>query len=63
MTAHPNAAILRGMAEGRQVVTRDAHYAPLQNAPSAGLQQLLQPSDLVNPGRWGFSFADELETA
>lgn len=66
-TAHPNAAILRGMAEGRQVVARfaphDADYAPLGSASTSALQELIRPSALVNPGRWEFAFADELEPA
>ena len=65
MTVHPNAVILRGMADGRQVVARyapqDANYMPLQDAPSTALQELIRPGTLANPGRWEFSFADALE--
>lgn len=66
-TAHPNAAILRGMAAGRQVVTRfaphDDDYTPLGSASTSALQELIRPGALVNPGRWEFAFADELEPA
>ena len=67
MPAHPNAAFLRGMAEGRQVMTRytpqDADFQPLQDAPTTAMWELMRPGLSNNPGRWEFAFADELETA
>lgn len=66
-TAHPNAAYLRGMAEGRQVLTRyapqETDYVPLQDAPTTAMWELIRPARCINPGRWEFAFADELETA
>jgi len=54
---HPNAEILRGMADGHQVLVKPPYeddFIPLDSASSTAAHALLRPQSIVNPGLWLF---------
>lgn len=54
---HPNAEILRGMADGHQVLVKPPYeddFIPLDSASSTAAWALLRPHTIVNPGLWLF---------
>ena len=58
---HPNAEILRGLADGRHVLVMPPYeddFIPLSSASSTALYALLRPETIVNPGVWLFKIEE-----
>ena len=59
--AHPHAEILRGMADGHQVLVKPPYeddFIPLDSASSTATHALLRPQTIVNPGIWLFKIKE-----
>ena len=61
MNTHPNAEILRGMADGHQVLVKPPYeqgFIPLESASSTATHALFRPQTIVNPGIWLFKIKE-----